>query len=165
MDITDYEPYEVIKVELRSASPRKRSELHCFLLENGIELYDYFYIADLPFDHPATKDVSLMYIDVFLGEEELDDYHEEIKGNTARDWDVLKTKYKMYYYPRDFIKFFCEIIEVISSAMDLSVHVNGKLSSVEEFSSLANRMADELDANLTPAGSEQLIYLVELRYS
>lgn len=160
----DYLKYEMIKLKLKSSKKIDRENFHYFLLKRLYKPIDNFYKLkrdDFASDYQGLNVCSLR---IFLKANEIYETEEDIEEGISTYWDELELSYLLASLPRKLIDRYIEELRAIKDEFALKLYYEDTEIELEDIQTIMNKMADELDENETPAGSEVLDYLIGLEY-
>lgn len=155
---------EKVVVFLKSHKIYKRNYLHTCILQKGYISVDDFYKLPRHDKIENWQSLNILTLNLFLNEKEIYETIEDVEEGVSTFWDELKIKYLLASQPRENIGKFIDEVCYLIKEFDLELTYSNKKTSVEELEEIMNKMADELDNNDTPAGSEILDYLISLEY-
>lgn len=151
-------------VELKSHTPLPRKSLHEFLISSGFKSEDDFYFIDRIDEAEPWQAISVLNLEVFLGEEAIYETKVDIKETGGGVWDRLDASYPLASLPGSYIEDFCNKIFLLANRFKLAVyHQNDEVDKMELLN-IFKVYAKNLVENYSEPGSEVLGILIQDTY-
>ena len=165
MGMDNYEYFhEKEVVQLKALTPLYRKDLHEYLMSKGFKSEDEFYYLDRDDKAKPWQSISVLSIDIFLGDDAIYETKEDIEESEGSVWDRLEASYLMASLPENYIENFCNNIFKIAEKFGLSAYHNNtekdKKGLIDTFMSYAK----ELSENYSKPGSEDLAIFIQDTY-
>lgn len=147
-------------MQLKALAPLRRKDLHEYLMSKGFKSEDDFYCLGRDDKAKPWQSISVLSIDIFLGDDPIYETKEDIEESEGSVWDRLEVSYLLASLPENYIEVSCSNIFEIAEKFGLSVYHKGiekdKKGLIDTFVSYAK----ELSENYSKPGSEDLAIFI-----
>lgn len=163
MSKANVKKYEVVVVTLKAVEKRSARKLQSFLLGRGFLQNDDHYYLPREGKLEVWQFYEITDVQLLLGGHEVYADKEDLLEEDVQ-WDELKVSYLLASLPRKYIDTYVNECSALETNFDLCMIHNGQVVTTNDVCVHANRLVDELEADMGAAGSETVATIMQMVY-